>query len=200
MAVEQSQSSSRDTDPSAWVDDHGDAMFRFAVLRVRDPELAEELVQESFVAALAARKDFAADSSLRTWLIAILRRKLADHFRRAARERTRRDDPVEPLGEDGPFDQRGIWKTNPLRWPIGDPGRPLEKREFWAVFHDCMSKLPATWADTFRLREIESLSGQEVCLALGISATNLWARLYRARMSLRRCLEDNWFGPEKKDA
>ncbi len=181
------------TDPEGWLDRHGDGLYRYALARLRDPDAAADLVQETFLEALRSRENFEGRSSERTWLIGILRHKVLDHLRRSGRER------AAPVGDpdEGPFDRQGFWRVGPARWG-GDPAWALERREFWGVFGVCLAKLPSIHADAFLLRELEGLDAPEVCQLLGISPVNLWARLHRARLSLRDCLERNWFGVRSK--
>ena len=184
------------TDPVGWVDEHGDNLFRYAMRHVGKTEFAEDLVQETLVAALGSRDSFSGRSSERTWLIGILKRKIVDHFRRVYRERRLDEDRPSADAASDFFDQAGLWKKNPQRWPTGDPKRILEQREFWDVLHACISKLPDSLAGAFRLRMMEDLQADDVCQVLNITPTNLWARLHRARLLLRRCLERNWFTRE----
>ena len=193
-AMERNQPDADDAgDPTTWVDQHGDALFRYAMLRVRDVALAEDMVQETFLAALRAHKTFDVESSERTWLVAILKHKIVDHFRRQGRAHfvsssDASDNFIETL-----FDEKGGWKLGPSR--IGtDPSTVLERKEFWAVFRRCLSKLPARWAEAFSLREMDELATREVCNMLGVSTTNLGVILHRARVRLWQCLEANWFG------
>jgi RNA polymerase sigma-70 factor (TIGR02943 family) len=182
----------RASDPADWVDRHGDAMYRFALLRVRDPDVAEEMVQDALVAALAARAKRNATSSERTWLIGILKHKLIDHFRANASKR-RVTESIEPdRAVEAMFSKRGLWSPGPGRW-ASHPRCTLENEEFWKVFRECNANLPPAMADAFCLREIEQMSSREVCQVLGISSSNLWALLHRARVRLRNCLEVNWF-------
>lgn len=183
------------SDPSGWVDRHGDALFGYALLRVRNPELAEELVQEAFVAALAARHQFEGRSSEHTWLVGILRNKIVDHFRRVARAQQPDQDGATESAVADFFDRTRHWKSGPTNW-AGDPSRVAEDQDFWHVFDECMGKLPGTLAHAFTLRELEELATEPICQVLGITPSNLWARLHRARMLLRRCLELNWFASE----
>lgn len=184
------------SDPGEWLERHGDVLFRFALTRVGDRDVAEDLVQETLLAALKSRDRFAQQSTEQTWLVAILRFKVADYFRRLHREPAR--NSVENLGQvlSSEFDEAGYWKTGTADW-FGDPGQALQDREFWDVFRECLAKLPEMHADAFCLREFEEQTTEEICKTLGISATNLGVRLYRARMSLRRCLELNWFSVTK---
>ena len=184
------------TDPERWVDEHGDYLFRFAVSRLRRREVAEDLVRETFLAALRARERVAGASSERTWLVGILKRKIVDHLRRTGREHPTGELAAVDRWADGLFDQRGHWKTKPGKWP-GDPGAAIEKAEFWSIFSHCLGKLPERLANAFVLREVEELDSHEVCKVLGISANNLWVMLHRARLALWRCLEINWFGIQK---
>jgi RNA polymerase sigma-70 factor (ECF subfamily) len=180
------------TDPAVWPIQHGDMLFRYALAWLRSRELAEDLVQETFLAALRARERFQGQSSEQTWLVGILRRKIVDHIRKA--ERSRSASEVECLHSDF-FGKRGHWKSTVAKWP-SDPHQVLENREFWDVFGRCLSKLPASLADAFCLREMEDIDTSEICNILGISATNLSVRLHRARLLLRRCLDLNWFTPQ----
>ncbi len=198
MALENSEASDRASDPADWVDRHGDAMFRYALLRVRSMGTAEELVQEALVAALTGQRSFREGSTERTWLIGILKHKIVDHYRASARELPSEGlESADRILEDT-FSPRGLWNAGPARWS-GDPSDALEKEEFWDVLRDCVSGLPDHLADAFLLRELEQMSGEEVCKVLGISPTNLWARMHRARTGLRRCLEEHWFKREPRE-
>lgn len=190
--------SSTEPNPALWVDQHGDVLFGYALLRVRDAQVAEELVQEAFLAALKARERFAGQASERTWLVGILRHKITDHFRNASRRgvATSPDGGQEP--EKQLFNRRGLWRKKPAKWSA-DPGELSEQKEFWAVFYRCMEALPQTAADAFSLREVNLQESEQVCEVLGISATNLWTRLHRARTLLRHCLEEHWFGPGARE-
>jgi RNA polymerase sigma-70 factor (ECF subfamily) len=184
------------TDAESWVDLHGDCLYRYALLRLRAPDLAADVVQETFVEALEARDSFAGRASERTWLVGILRHKILDHFRKSGRERVvARSIPLEDA-VNAAFDRRGHWKDRPAAW-TGDPSRDLETREFWDVFGRCLSRLPSGIADAFLLREVDGLDADEVQQVLGITSANLWTRLHRARSVLRQCLESGWFGSRR---
>lgn len=192
-------SAQRGSDPSGWVDLHGDALFRFALIRVRSQGVAEEVVQETFLAALRAKDTFAGQANERTWMIGILRNKIADHFRRQFRG-VWGDDAIDQAEfATAFFDSHGYWKNKDPAWPR-DGSESLSNRDFWRVLDECMGKLPDGIASVFTLREMEGLGTREICKILNITATNLGARLYRARMGLRKCLDQNWFrGDGRKD-
>jgi len=180
------------SDPADWVDRYGDYLFRYALLRVRDRSVAEDLVQETFLAGLKSRDTFSGGSSEATWLVGILKHKIADHFRRQAREGSLPDgDPPDPSGEPS-FDATGHWQSGPTDWG-GNPSDLFRQKEFLEEFTKCLSGLSPAQANAFTLREIEGLSTGEICKVINITETNLWVILHRARMHLRRCLETRWF-------
>jgi RNA polymerase sigma-70 factor (ECF subfamily) len=178
--------------PEDWVDQHGDYLYRFALSRIKDPTVAEDLVQETYLAAMQSRKNFKGLSPPRTWLIAILKHKLVDYFRKQSREKPSED--IEMIGETvaSQFDTSGGWKIRPQKW-IVNPQKQYEQKEFIAILYRCLGELPGRLAEAFILREIEELNTEEICKVLNITATNSWVMLYRARAYLRSCLEKNWF-------
>jgi RNA polymerase sigma-70 factor (ECF subfamily) len=178
-------------DPSRWVDRYGDALLRFALSRVGRREVAEDLVQETFLAAWRARESFDGRASLGTWLVSILRRKIADHYRRVGRERVLAE--VEASDGAGPlFSRRGRWLESVAHWKES-PDQLAETVEFWGVLAQCLASLPAHLGEAFQLREIRLASMEEVCTATGVTPKNLSVRLHRARLLLRRCLDQKWF-------
>ena len=196
MTAEPKQNRSRQERLVAWANQHLDALFGYALQRVRQRDTAEELVQETFLAAIQNYKRFAGESSELTWLIGILRHKIADHYRQTAR----RSGPEEPDTKiENRFDKRGHWSPKPQAC-AGDPCQLAEDREFWDTLQNCLGALPAALAHTFILRELEEQDSEDVCQTLGIAPANLWTRLHRARLRLRDCLEHNWFAPEGKDS
>jgi RNA polymerase sigma-70 factor (ECF subfamily) len=183
-------------DPESWVDHYADFLYRFALSRVRDPGVAEDLVQETFLAAMRSRESFKGRSAGRTWLTAILKHKIVDYIRKKIRDPS--SDRIETLTDtmDSDFDDGGKWRVQPLKWII-NPGKIYEQKEFFDVLYHCLAELPGNLAEAFMLREMDGLSTAEVCKALDITATDSWVMLYRARMSLRRCLENKWRGAEQ---
>ena len=186
------------SDPSEWLDRHGDALFRFAILRVSSRDLAEELVQETFLAAWKGREKFAGRASERTWFVKILRNKIVDHYRRKTREVAATDLSADPDVTNEIFDDRGRWREPPGAW-VPDPSSLIENEEFHAVLHTCMADLPERQAAAFTLRVLETKASDSVCKILEVTATNLGVLLHRARIRLRRCLELTWFETGEKE-
>jgi RNA polymerase sigma-70 factor (ECF subfamily) len=178
-------------DPSGWVDRYGDELFRFAMGRVGCRDTAEDLVQEAFLAAWQGRGTFDRRASLGTWLVGILRRKIADHYRVAGREQRFTEWAA---GEENRslFDKRGKWSESISRWKES-PEQLIQKSEFWEVMSHCLASLPAHLADAFRLRELHHRSMEDTCSLTGLTPQNLSVRLHRARLLLRSCLSQKWF-------
>jgi RNA polymerase sigma-70 factor (ECF subfamily) len=185
------------SNPERWVDEHGDYLFKFALMRLRDPHKAEDVVQETFLAALKGGQNFAGRSAEKSWLVGILKNKIYDHFRKAGRETTFTDLQFYDDEEGDRFVADGIgqggWihELGPQEWP--KTGENLDNELFWKTYRDCAGRLPKNVAAVFNMREVDGLESKEVCALLNISESNLWVMLHRARMALRRCLETNWF-------
>jgi RNA polymerase sigma-70 factor (ECF subfamily) len=175
-------------------------MMRFAMAKLRDTEAAEEAVQEALLAALSGIESFAGDASLRTWLTSILKFKVIDFQRRVTTSRERfatapaSKDDSEGEGDwmDQLFDETGHWRAEFGNWALPDAAH--EQQVFFAAFEKCMDRLPKTTARVFFQREVMGEETEEICKEEGITSSNCWVILHRARMGLRECLETNWFG------
>lgn len=186
-----------DCDPEQWIDEHGDALFGYALVRVRDPSVAEDLIQETLVSALSSLASYEGRATERTWLIGILRHKVLDHWRKTSRETTAGLDPTEGHPMPEAFDKRGSWSNDRVGWP-DDPGEIMEQKRFWEAFHCCIAALPSPLMQAYTLRELDDMDSGAVCETLGISSTNLTTRLYRARMKLKTCLKAKWHDMEER--
>ncbi len=186
--------------PEAWLSEHGDCLYRTALLRVRNPETAADLVQDTLLAALRTVEKFRGGSTVRTWLLGILKHKVGDHFRRLGRETSftdldfLRDEQREKFRADDCWhhDERGPheWDTR----TVAGGAESAARSEFLAALQSCIGKLPERVAAVFMMREMDDEPAPAVCGALGISESNLWVMLHRARMALRQCLENGYFG------
>jgi RNA polymerase sigma-70 factor (ECF subfamily) len=170
-------------------------LMRIAQLQLRDRDLAEDVVQETLLAALEGEAKFAGKSSVKTWLTGILKHKIIDVIRKRQREPS-----VSTLVQEAEIDDLDVffnendkdhWETKPAEWR--NPERDLEQRQFLEMMDFCLEKLPPNTARVFLFREVMELESDEICKELKITATNLWVILYCARMLLRKCLEQNWF-------
>lgn len=184
-------------DPNTWVDKYGNYLYNYAISRVYNQVIAEDLVQETFFSAVKAIDRFEGRSTIKTWLTSILKRKIIDHYRKNARNKE------DALLDDDQFFQtdgilKGHWEDDhlPVKW---DNTEGLsESEEFYNVLKECLSFLPPKMAATFTMKEIEEFSTEETCKELDISPTNLWVMIHRAKLKLRKCIETKWFSPDNK--
>lgn len=174
-----------------WVDTHGDYLFNFAIGQVRDTNIAEDLMQETFLAALKSQHNFSGRSSERTWLVSILRHKIYDHLRKTCRERAVRVEPLPVSNDDAAFEDSLAW-IHQLAAEATSPSRRIELAEFRQHLEKAMGNLPPRIAQVFQLYSIEERPNQEVCERLNISESNLWVMLHRARKQLRAELDSWW--------
>lgn len=175
--------------PIDWVEKYGDYLFAFAFSRLHNETIAEDLVQETLLAALQAQQKFSNNSSERTWLTAILKHKIIDHFRKNSRQTLFTSDKEKT----NLFDDEGSWQESPTDWS-STPESLHQQKEFQAVLQECLADLPKNLLAVFTLREIEGMESKEICEILNLSPNNLWVMLHRARLQLRQSLENKWFG------
>ncbi len=179
-------------DPLIWVDEYSDNMFRFAVSRVSKVDVAEDLVQETFLSALKGKDGFKGNATEKTWLYSILKRKIIDYYRKASSKHERTFSQMSPFEEEG--DWLGHWKDDrePKEWDNTNDDQ-FDADEFSEILKKCIEILPPRYASAFELKTMRGLESEEVCNELGISTSNLGVILHRSRVQLRECLEKNWF-------
>ena len=181
--------------PERWLDDFGDYLFKYAIIRLRDVAHAEDVVQETLLSALESQTSYQGDASEKTWLTSILKRKIIDFIRKQVREPTINDivalsDSNKENCIDDLFDHRGSWIQAPQEW--GNPYKMFKNKQFISTFEHCYDRLKPMFSSVFNLKEVAECSNAEICNELGITSSNLSVILYRARMSLRSCLELKW--------
>jgi len=189
---------SKSTLSSDWVDAHADYLFNFAIGQVRDVGIAEDLVQDTFLAAVKSSASFSGQSSERTWLVGILRHKICDHLRRTCRERAVRVDPSPTHESNEALDESVLW-LHDVAAQCHAPTRRMELSEFHEALELAMGKLPPRLAQVFQLYEIEEQPNRDVCNRLQISESNLWVMLHRARKQLRQELTGWWQGDAQQN-
>lgn len=174
---------------------HRRHLVGFAMRRLRDAAHAEDLVQETLLAALQGAGRFQGDAAVRTWLTGILKHKILDHFRRARRESPLAEPDDVPATEDidAPAARQGE-PAVPMPPGWGDPEAAFAQERFFEVLERGIARLPGNAARVFQMREVLGMSTDEICRTLGISASNCAVLLHRARASLRDYLQSEWFG------
>ena len=180
--------------PEDWVELYGDYLYRFAMSRLNDPTAAQDVVQETFLAAIkGVAKYDPGKVDFKYWLRGILRNKAVDYIRKKVREM-----PVEDLTyfDEEPNNMRK-WTGIPHRNVESlefSPEKQYDKKEFWQAFNSCAHKLRSPMREIYLLKEIESESSESICKEFGITPNNLWVIVHRARSAMKKCLNKNWTG------
>jgi len=177
-------------DATKWVNDYSDMLYRYALPRVGDSEIAKDLVQDTFLAAWRNYENFKGEISEKNWLYAILKNKIIDHFRKAS---TRLTDSLPGIAGDDPyFDEAAHWTQSaaPQEW---NTDAPVSNKEFYEVLRKCKNKLKEIQNAVFTMKYLEDLDSEEICKALNLTSSNYWVLIHRAKLQLRACLEKNWF-------
>lgn len=184
---------------SAQIDEIRTQMLKFAELQVRNPSVAEDLVQDSLLSALKNITQFKRQAAFKTWIFAILKNKIIDFLRIKDRFVLETDllNNDEDETDNTFFDQTGHWKSEyyPTDWQINDGA--VYSKQFWQIFEICLTHLPAKQGRVFMMKEYLELSTLEICENAEVSSENLHVLLYRARLQLQRCLSTKLGGNEK---
>jgi len=184
-------------EPQNWVKNYSDYLYNFAYYRVNKQELAEDLVQDTFLAGISARDTFKGQASEKTWLVSILKNKIIDHYKKAS---TKNETPLQLNTYEAPsydhfFDKKrmGHWQkdTSPKDW--GDSTESLaETKEFYNILEKCTAALPAKWQGVFKMSLLDDKDSGLVCKEFELSSSNFWVIMHRAKLQIRECLEKNW--------
>lgn len=195
MTLEDTEPARKPLDPEQWVESYSDALYSYALYRINDAEIARDLVQETFVAALKARQNFSGNSKEKTWLTGILKNKIVDYLRVKYKSINYSFDTLNERTEIPFFDDRGEWLIKPGRWQ-DNPECVVELAEFMSALHKCLAVMPENQRNSFIMKEIDEFETKEICKVLDISSTNYWVLMHRARLAIRDCLERNVFSTD----
>lgn len=181
-----------------WVDEFGDDLYSWAVHKINDKSKAEDLVQETFLSAYKAIESFKGESNPKTWLFKILNNKIIDHYRKKAtvQEHSESDFKTESFNiTEQMFDQNSNWKANGLEALWTKDEHLLDDEGFNKVFAICMNDLPKDWHQAISAKYLMQKDAKLICQELGISSSNYWQVIHRAKLLLKKCLEMKWFEP-----
>jgi RNA polymerase sigma-70 factor (TIGR02943 family) len=182
--------------PEKWVELYADYLYNYAYYRVNKEELAQDLVQDTFLSGLKAQDTYKGQASEKTWLVSILKNKIIDHYKKAS---TRNESPLKLETYDTPSldyffnrEKNGHWQseTKPKDW--GGNDTTYDSKEFYRVLEDCMEKLPEKWKGIFTMSLLEEADSKLVCKEFNLTSSNFWVIIHRAKLNLRGCLEKNW--------
>jgi len=177
--------------PNKWIDLYADYLFNYTITRIDNAELAKDIVQETFFSALKSMKNYRGDASERTWLVSILKRKIIDQYRKMNSKKGKAEIRVN-FYEEG--DKKGSWLEEcvPQQWG-NEAEINIESRELGAAINKCVEALPNKYKSVFKMKTMNNIDTEEICNELEISSSNLWVIIHRARLQLRKCMEESWF-------
>jgi len=174
-----------------WVEKYGDYLYRFALMRLRDPQVAEDTVQETFLAALKNLHQFDGRVDVKYWLRGILRNKTVDYVRKSVRRKELQDEQIQEVVGELLFKTSGVPSSRPKPWAF-DPDQAFAQEEFWNAFKGCLDGLSDQMREAFYMKMVEERETSEICKELDITDNYLWVTLHRARAQLKECLESKW--------
>ncbi|MEM9678837.1 MAG: sigma-70 family RNA polymerase sigma factor [Bacteroidota bacterium] len=178
-------------DPNKWIDLYSDYLFNYTITRVNDREIAQDLVQETFLAGLKSMANFKGQASERTWLISILKRKIIDYYRKINSNKGKAE---VRMAYNTDSESEGDWLEERVADPFDKNAEDtLENTELGNAIYDCLGKLPQKQAEVFKMKSILGYETETICNELDITASNLWVIIHRARTALADCMEKNWF-------
>jgi len=187
--------------PTNWLQLYGDYLFSLAMLKTCNKELAEDLVQETFFSAIKAKENFKGTSSEKTWLTAILKNKIIDHYRKknVLKETGSYLADTEQNFHNAFFsdeeDNFGHWtkEAAPRDWKISGADNILNNKEFFKILQYCIEKMPSKLVPVFLAKFIDEEEAEMICKEFNITTSNYWVIIHRAKVLMRSCLERNWF-------
>jgi RNA polymerase sigma-70 factor (TIGR02943 family) len=178
--------------PQKWLELYGDLLYQYALPRVNDNIVAQDLVQETFLSALKGLDGYKGEASEKNWLFAILKNKIIDHYRKKATEQAIVTMPDLNAVEDDWFNDEGRWAENKIPKDWHDSESPAERKEIQRIINWCKDHLKALQQHVFTLKYMEDLNSDEICKVLNISSSNYWVLIHRARLQMRDCVEKYW--------
>ncbi|MDX8397796.1 MAG: sigma-70 family RNA polymerase sigma factor [Mariprofundaceae bacterium] len=182
--------------PESWLQEHGNYLYRYALSRLHDEERASDMLQDTLLAAWKGHHNFKGQSSLRTWLVGIMKHKIIDLIRKEIHTR-KLSDGLEHDPTSRHFSDQGDWQRQPSAW-VDNPENRCHDTQFRQRLYSCLSLLPEKQRMVFQSRELSGDDSTDICKTYDISPTHLHVLMHRARLNLQGCLQKHGFGGQKK--
>lgn len=175
--------------PENWVDRYSDYLYNYTIVRVNDHEVAQDLISETFLAGLKSKDNFKGEATERTWLIAILKRKIIDHYRKINSNKGKAEVRMSYSDEDAD----GDWLEERVSDPFDKTAEDvLENDELGSAILECLDGLSEKHASIFKMKTIDNFDTEAICNEFNITPSNLWVIIHRARTAMAQCLEKSW--------
>lgn len=175
--------------PDTWVDQYGDQLFNYALIRVKERDMARDLVQDTFVTALKSIPTFRGEISEKNWLYLILKSRILDYYKK--KKEVLASDLKKEDADDEYFMEKGHWLKDkmPNEWTTE---KMVQSEEFMQVLTACTDQLSEAQALVFTMKYLDGEDSDTICKELEISPSNYWVIVHRAKLQLRNCLEKTW--------
>jgi len=177
-----------------WVNLYSDKLYSWAFHKTSNKEIAEDLVQETFLAAFKSVSNFKNDSQPHTWLFSILNNKIIDYYRKSAKniEQSIEDEAISLKSTNSLFDNNGNWERTSTFSGESSDEHLLDNQDFNLILQNCIGKLPVNWKLAIELKYQQDIKASEICKELNITSSNYWQMIHRAKLQLKICIEKNW--------
>ena len=176
-------------DPERWVDTYSDYLYNYTIVRVNDHLVAQDLISETFLAGLKSKDNFKGEALERTWLTAILKRKIIDHYRKKNSKKGQAEVHITYRDEDS----EGDWLEERVEDPFDKTAEDtLENEELGVAIFRCLETLKGKQKEIFTKKTIDGYDTDALCNEYDITPSNLWVIVHRARKSMAECLEKSW--------
>jgi len=176
--------------PDTWIDKFSDPLFGYAMARINSREIAQDLVQETFLVALRTKENYRGEVSEKNWLFIILKSRILDYYKKK-KEVLGANLVSEEDDSDEFFQSSGHWAKNARPNPETTENMVREK-EFFSVLEACKSRLNEMQNLVFTMKYLDGADSEFICKELDITSSNYWVLVHRAKLHLRRCLELKW--------
>lgn len=173
-----------------WVSEYGDDLYSWAFYKTSNKEVAEDLTQETFIAAFSNIDKFQEKSEPKTWLFSILKNKIIDFYRKKAKGfSVSYDEYFQPMKQsDDLFNENERWNEasdiTSQHW--------LDNPEFTSILSKCKDKLPENWQLIIQAKFVLNKESALICQEIGITPSNYWQIMHRSKLLLKKCIEFNW--------
>lgn len=178
-------------DPNQWISLYSDYLFNYTITRVNSRPIAQDLISETFLAGLKSMQNFKGEASERTWLVSILKRKIIDHYRKTNSNKGKAE---VRMSYNIDSETEGDWLEQRVSDPFDKTAEDnFINKELADAINLCLSKLPTKQGQIFEMKTILNYDTETICNDLGITSSNLWVIIHRARVAMASCLEKKWF-------
>ncbi|TQD34370.1 sigma-70 family RNA polymerase sigma factor [Haloflavibacter putidus] len=175
--------------PNKWVDKYSDYLFNYAIGRVNNRDIAKDLISETFLAGLKAKRNFKGNATERTWLVAILKRKIIDYYRKINSKKGKAEVKINynQSGREGDWLEEQVAAKS-----TGNAEDKILNTELREAIFTCLDEINPKHAKIFKEKTIDNRPTKVICNEHNITASNLWVIIHRARTALAACLEEKW--------